>query len=322
MTAPEGSAARPFLEYGGLTSVPGPFHCSDASIVLIPLAADPAKLAALCATVLADPTGATSYRPVGEFVLLSFGSMAVRSLSPDRSEFFDTAYAHMGASVERHVALWVQTVAGHRAGCTELIDRFAMFIPVMWVDNPVSILGGRDIYGIAKQWGIPTMSDDGARCSLDVFGGDFGPDEISGVHRLLDVSPRDGRHPAEAVREVVDEVEKVVGDGLRSLLHGQVDVPDGSLLTEALATLAQHTLHQVAVRQFRTSAGDGAGGTSPELVDITTTFHSLTTRLVGHGFDVVVHPLASHPLERWLGLESQEVAIGTEVTGDFTLSAD
>jgi len=48
----------------------------------------------------------------------------------------------------------------------------------------------------------------------------------------------------------------------------------------------------------------------------------LDTRLLGHGFDVVVHPVASHPLERWLGIRSQEVAVGVEVTGAFTLSAD
>ena len=322
MTTPDGTVGFPFLEYGGLTSVPGPFHCTDASIVLIPLRADPTKLADLCTTVLVDPTGATSYAPVGEFVLLSFGSMTVRSLSPTRSRFFDTTYADMGASAERHVALWVPTVAGHRDGSVELIDRFAMFIPAMWVDNPVSIQGGRDIYGIAKQWGVPSITHDGAGCSLDVFGGDFGSHEVSAIHRLIDVTPRDGRHPVEAVREVADEVAKVVGDGLRRLLHGQVALPDGALMTEAVDALAQHTLHQVAVRQFRSPAADGAGASPPELVEITTAFQSLDTRLLTHGFDVVVHPLASHPLERWLGITSQEVAVGVEVTGDFTLSAD
>jgi hypothetical protein len=322
VTAPDRSAGFSFLEYGGLTSVPGPFHCTDASIVVIPLRADPAKLADLCATVLADPTGATSYSPVGEFVLLSFGSMVVRSTCPGRSKFFDTTYADMGASAERHVALWVPTVAGHRSRYVELIDRFAMFIPAMWVDNPVSILGGRDIYGMAKQWGVPSFAHDGSGCSLDVFGGDFGPDEVSGVHRLLDVTPPAGWHPGASVMEVADEVGKIVGGSLRSLLHGQFALPDGALLTEAFDGLAQHTLHQVAVRQFRTPAGDGAGGTAPELVALTTRFHSLDTRILGHGFEVVVHPLASHPLERWLGITSQEVAIGIEVTADFTLSVD
>jgi hypothetical protein len=322
VTAPGGTPAHPFLEYGGLTSVPGPFRCSDASIVLVPLRADPAKLADLCATVLADPSGATSYASVGEFILLSFGSMVVRSQSPARSGFFDAPYAGMGASAERHVALWVPTVAGHRDGCVELIDRFALFIPAMWVDNPVSLLGGRDIYGIAKQWGVPSIDEDRPGCSLDVFGGDFGPDAVSGVHRLLDVTPRDGWHPGQAVREAVDEVGQVAGDGLRRLLHGEVELPDGALLSEAAEALARRTLHQVAVRQFRTAAGDGAGGTPPELVGITTEFHTLDTRLLGHGFDVVVHPLASHPLERWLGIRSQEASVGVEVTADFTLSAD
>jgi hypothetical protein len=322
VTTRDGITGFPFLEYGGLTTVPGPFHCTDASIVLIPLRADPAKLAYLCATVLSDPTGATSYTPVGEFVLLSFGSMVVRSLSPARSRFFDTTYADMGASAERHVALWVPTVAGHRHGCAEMVERFSMFIPAMWVDNPVSIMGGRDIYGIAKQWGVPSIGHDGSGCSLDVFGGDFGPNDVSCVRRLLDVTPRSGHHVGDALREVADEAGQLVGDGLRRLLHGQVPLPDGALLTETLDALIQHTLHQVSVRQFRTPSADGASATLPELVEITTAFRTLDTRLLGHGFNVVVHHLASHPLERWLGITSQEVASGVEVTADFTLSTD
>jgi hypothetical protein len=74
-----------YLEYGGLASVPGPFLCSEAKVYLFALRADPALLADLCSKVLVDPHGVTSYTPLGEFVLLSFGSMTVRSLSKERS---------------------------------------------------------------------------------------------------------------------------------------------------------------------------------------------------------------------------------------------
>ena len=81
-------------------------------------------------------------------------------------------------------------------------------------------------------------------------------------------------------------------------------------------------LHQVAVRQFRTPAGDGSGGSTPELVGITSRFSSLEVNLLDHGFDVVVHPLDSHPLLRTLGVGSQTTAIGLQVTAEFVLSAD
>ena len=44
--------------------------------------------------------------------------------------------------------------------------------------------------------------------------------------------------------------------------------------------------------------------------------------LLDHGFDVVVHPLDSHPLLRTLGIASQTTAVGIEVTADFILAAD
>src|ERR1019366_3746087 len=113
VTGSVGPFAHPYHEYGGLTSIPGPFHCSEARIVMTALQADPERLDSLCATVLVEPDGTSRYTPVGEFVMLSFGSMVVRSTNPDRSGFFDTPYSDMGAAVERHVALWVPTVA-HR----------------------------------------------------------------------------------------------------------------------------------------------------------------------------------------------------------------
>jgi len=321
VTGAGGPSPHPYLEYGGLTSVPGPFHCSEARIVLTPLQADPQRLASLCATVLAGPDGTSRYTPVGEFVMLSFGSMVVRSTSPDRSGLFDTPYSDMGAAVEHHVALWVPTVAQRGDGDVESIDQFALFLPAMWVDNPVSLLGGREIYGIAKQWGVPTIGDDHS-CSLDVVGGDFGPGAMAGEHRLLDIIPSPDIHPGRAVRELADEAGRIVGDGLRRLLHGHVEVPDRALLAEVGRAVVDRQLQQVAVRQFRTPAGDGASGSTPELIDITTRFSSLDVKLLDHGFDVAVHPLDSHPLHTALGIASQTTVVGLEVAADFVLSAD
>lgn len=321
MTGPAGSGASPYLEYGGLTSVPGPFHCSEAHIVLTPLRADRERLVDLCSTVLAGPDGTSSFGPVGEFVLLSFGSMVVRSMSPDRSDFYDIPYADMGASTEQHVAVWIPIVSGHGDGTVESIDQFAMFIPAMWVDNPVSLLGGREIYGIAKQWGEVTIGEDHT-CSLTVLGGDFGPDAVSGPSHLLDITPRSDIHPLEAVRDLADEAGRILGDGLQKLLRGRVDLPDGALLAEAERALVDRELHQVAVRQFRTPPGDGAAGSPPELVGITSRFSALDVSLLDHGFDVVVQALDSHPLLRTLGIASQTTAVGIDVTADFVLSAD
>ena len=44
-------------------------------------------------------------------------------------------------------------------------------------------------------------------------------------------------------------------------------------------------------------------------------------RLLRHGFDFTLHTLASHPLGRTLGLSSQTVPFGLEVTGQFVLAS-
>jgi hypothetical protein len=318
VTGPSGPA---YLEYGGLTSVPGPFHCSDAHIVVTPLKADRDRLVELCSTVLAGPDGSSSFGPVGEFVLLSFGSMVVRSMSPDRSAFYGIPYADMGASTEQHVAVWIPVVSGHGDGAVEAIDQFAVFIPAMWVDNPVSLLGGREIYGIAKQWGEVTIGEDHS-CSLTVVGGDFGPGAMSGPTTLFDITPRSDIHPVQAIRDVTDEAGRILAHGLKALLHGKVELPDRALMAEAERALANHELHEIAVRQFRTPPADGAAGSPPELVGITSRFSTVVPSLLDHGFDVVVHPLDSHPLLASLGIASQTTAIGIEVTADFILAAD
>lgn len=310
-----------FVEYGGLASVPGPFLCSDARIYFFALRADPGLLADLCTRVLVDPVHTTSYTPLGEFVLLSFGSMTVRSLSTELSQEFGTAYADMGSSTERHAAFWIPTAAGHRADHAALIDRIALFVPAMWVDNPVSLVGGREIYGIAKQWGRPDITfGDRPSCSLDVFGGTFGRDATSGYHRLFDLTPGDAPHLGLAVQEVVIEAGRLAGDALHELLRGTVTLPDESLFREAVAAVAHRQLRQVAARQFRTPAGDGTVATGVELVELTSTFRSVRANLLRRSFRFDLSSLPSHPLGRTLGLATQTVPFGLEVTAEFELA--
>ena len=321
MTGSGGPTVHPYLEYGGLTSVPGPFRCRDARIVLMPLEADPEALDRLCSTVLSAAAGAPTFERVGRFVLLTFGSMAVRSESPRSSPLFATRYCDMGESPESHVAVWVPVLARGAGGQRGSTDRYAVFIPVMWVDNPVSLVGGREIYGFAKQWGKPMISPDRRRCALDVFGGGFGAGRSSDMHRLVDIVPGGGAHPVAMAAVAVDQARQLARDGLRRLADGEVDLPDGALLHAMASALVDHQFDQVAVRQFRMPAGDGADGCPPELVGITTRFHSVEHEFLGHGFDVTIADVDSHPLHAMFGIRSQTAPFGIEVTADFTLSA-
>ena len=321
MTGSGGPPVHPYLEYGGLASVPGPFRCRDAKVVLMPLEADPAALDHLCSSVLSAAAGAPTFERVGRFVLLSFGSMAVRSESPRSSPQFATRYCDMGESPESHVALWVPVVARGTGGRNGSPDRYAVFIPVMWVDNPVSLVGGREIYGFAKQWGKATIGRDRRRCALDVFGGAFGADRSSDLHRLVDIVPGEGAHPVAMAAVAAEQARQLVRDGLRRLADGEVDLPDGALLHAMASALVDHRFGQVAVRQFRLPDRNGADGCPPELVGITTRFHSLEHEFLGHGFHVTITEVDSHPLRALFGIATQTAPFGIEVSSEFTLSA-
>ena len=319
MTGESGQPVHPYLEYGGLTSVPGPFRCPDAKVVLMPLEAEPAALDALCTSVLNKPVGGPTYERVGKFVLLSFGTMTVRSEATGTSPLFATAYADMGLSAESHVAVWVPVVArGHTEGSAPT-DRYAVFIPVMWVDNPVSLVGGREIYGIAKQWGGIDISPDRRHCSLEVYGGTFGATARSALHPLLTIAPGKGVHPVHMAELAAAEARQMARDGLARLVEGKADLPDEALLHSMASGLVGHRFNQVALRQFRTPDNDGADGSPPQLVGLTTRFHSMGHEFLGHDFRVDIANVASHPLHAMFGITSQSAPFAIEVSADFTL---
>jgi hypothetical protein len=311
-----------YAEYGGLVSVPGPFHCSDVTIFAFALKADPEKLADLCRTVLVDPQRKRQYRPVGSVVLLTFGSMIVRSKSSAHSNFFGISYDAMGQSAEKHAALWLLTQAEHRRDRVELIDQLVAFTPGMWVDNPVSLLGGREIYGFAKQWGSPAYSTDGPpNCTLDVFGGNFGETQTTGMKRLFELTPRTGGSALAAIEEGTRELIQTTDQELRKLMLGDVEVPSMSLLRHLANDLIHKEISQVCRRQFRSHDDDGSHPSPQELIEVTTQCHQIQAHLIPHRFDFTLHHVDSHPLQASLGIESQTVELGLHIEADFSLGA-
>ena len=83
--------------------------------------------------------------------MLSFG--AVEKIKP-RLE----PWCRMGFAREEQVAIWVPVIA-HRGG--GILPSLGWFVPYMWVDNPLSLAGGREIYGFNKNQGLIELPGDG-----------------------------------------------------------------------------------------------------------------------------------------------------------------
>jgi len=139
---PRKPGARPrYVDYGGLATCPSPVDCDDATLYSFILDADHGRLAALCERVFSAPSGGDlDLRPLGRHVMLTFGN--VEQIKPQLEP-----WCQMGHVSERQVALWVPVVAVRSRQGRPIAMSLGWFVPYMWVDNPISLTGGREIYG-------------------------------------------------------------------------------------------------------------------------------------------------------------------------------
>ncbi|HEY6778968.1 MAG TPA: hypothetical protein VI122_20875 [Thermoleophilaceae bacterium] len=141
--------------------MPGPLRCLGSTQWGFLAEADHERVDALCRRVFAEPTGGEiDLRPLGSHVLVTLGRIEriVSEVAP-----FDS----MGSSPESQAAVWIPV---GRVLDGAVADQFLMFTPYMWVDNPISLPSGREMYGFAKAFGWMELPDsDSAPAALDVF---------------------------------------------------------------------------------------------------------------------------------------------------------
>ena len=277
----------PNVSYGAETTAPPPFRCEGTRLWAYLLEADPDLLGALCARVFAGPSGgAMGYRPIGGHVLVTFGEVP-------RIVSLAAGFEDQGSVIERQVGIWV-AVSQERTG------RLKVFTPHMIVDNPMSFASGREVFGYNKSWGWITLPDDEGSegCAVDVYGGNFGPTEVRGRHRLLEI--RAGSGAPE-----VDEPHHW-GDvrGVVSHLRGLVGSAASDIIGEEVA--------QIFLKQVRAVAG-GDGTDLQEICEATIKVDRLIGWPLLREYSAVVQPLDSHPLGPELGIGSQRVLGGFRV---------
>ena len=111
------------------------------------LEGDQARIDALIERMLNAPAGSdVDYKALGSRVLLQMGGFEhVSSMVPPFDRWGDVR--------EIVAAFWVPVLAGRDLGDVFLGERFGLALPYIFVDNPMSYLGGRETYGYAKTMG-------------------------------------------------------------------------------------------------------------------------------------------------------------------------
>jgi hypothetical protein len=218
-----GSRYRPYVEYGALATAPGPLLCERARLYCFLLSTDRARVQQLCDRVLKEPSGGARRYVVPRLapVILTFGTIAgLRSLHPDHSD--------RGSASEPEAAIWVPTIAQRYEADRYVDEHLAIFMPYLWVDDPIAFASGREVYGFAKTQGwMPRLGDPrGATYGrppdppeslmLDVYGAaEYGPGSELQRQRLITIRRRSARRggPGDAAPDAIAE-----GDDLASLV--------------------------------------------------------------------------------------------------------
>lgn len=308
-------ALRPdYVTYGGLGNVPGPLHCNGTTLYAFGAECDYAKLDALCRRCFAGPShGAVDYRPLGPHVMITFG--VIDSIVPGLPPF-----STMGHVTEPQVAIWIPAAEVRAEGDDLVAHRFVVFNPFIWLDNPISLASGREVYGYPKTFGWPVLPEGGAPgpFRLDVFGMDYERNEQPRRARLLELEPI-ADNPLD---DLVWEDLLSLGRHFRAVMAyeepGQ-QVRTGLRVAGNIGGgLVRKQITQLFFKQIR-AADDGLKADLQQIVEAPTDIRRFKARRLADDYRLRVHPLDSHPLAGDLGLADQDLQVGYEISMDFTI---
>jgi hypothetical protein len=225
----------------------------------------------------------------------------------------------MGYATESQVALWIPVVVVRRGVAIQL----GWFVPYMWVDNPLSLAGGREIYGFNKNWGQIGLPDahNPARFSLQAYGGDYDQAQPAGWHPLIKVTaPKRGALASGGER--LDGLREIVAAAQQALIApGSEIASDPQLLLSGGIfddILRLKGAPQFYLRQFRTIE-DGRRASPRQITSSGVTVKKIEGRRLRSTFGFELEPLDSHPVAAELGIGNQFVGVAFELKMDFIL---
>lgn len=292
------SATGDYVEFGFRSSYPGPFQCRDADMQMLVLQGHAERIESLVRRTLTEPAGgAVEYRPLGGRVILLYGYNLVRSGEPPWDGY--------GAVAETLASFWVPVWAGHSRAGRFHAERLCMTIPFLLVDNPMSLVTGREVYGFSKALG--RFTTEGERLLIEGYGGPHDATAVAGWHDLLELAPVGDESRAEAKplggsAELTHALARELIDGYE---QESLEQPGGVQLTEELCGLTrQGNGNLVFLKQFRDAAAQSRACYRAVVEAPARTLHISANRPLRE-WDLTVHSLDSHPIVDELGVRSQ-----------------
>jgi acetoacetate decarboxylase len=317
----QGANGKPaFVDYGSRLTGPLPVVCGIAVINGFFLDADPNALQTLCHTVFNAPSGGVvQCDPIGSQVALLFSS--INWVGSDSSPV-----GVMERSALFHVPVNVK-VNG------KSLNGGALFTPYIWVDNGISLVGGREVFGYPKALGSITVNCTGSPFDQIENSIENTLAEILGSRSTFDTQGS----PTELLLNAIGgndtnnywlpqsliTIERTEALGAADIWN-EISQFAGSNLDPGFQTLfmdwLQGTTRQIFLKQFP-SVKDG---TTACLQEITTAICNVITpwavEQLPYKFDVQILNLDSAPIATDLGFPSANGVFKASVDGGFKLS--
>jgi uncharacterized protein with NAD-binding domain and iron-sulfur cluster len=297
----------PYVEYGGRATAPGPFLSLKGTLRSFLLEGDEQRIDDLVRRTLDEPAGPqVSYRAIGSKVLLMIGGF-------ERVSSMASPFDRWGTVSEIVASFWIPVIAGRDQGDVFLAERLALAAPYVFVDNPMSYLGGRETYGYAKTMGRFDPADGvGERQRVETFGGDFGRDQGAAWRTFLEIAASGAEEarpqgagglegPEALVRQLAPEL-------LQRNAEGEVVLPGVRLASSLLHDMLKGSMRQVFLKQFR-DATHGTRACYQSVVEAPIDVKRVSIRRSKRDWDVTIQPLDSHPIDQEMGIASQRALL-------------
>ena len=304
----------------GFTGSPQPFLANGVSGYCFVLEGTLSNLEDLCARYLSQPAdGRVQYRPLTHYVLLTFDQ--ARSMTSVHRPYRD-----LGSMGEGEVAFWVLTAAVEKRDGVYVAERFAWFVPYIFVDNPFAIIGGREVYGFPKEVGwfhIPSNPQAAGSFSVDAIASrTFGAHAILERQQLFAVNRTDTAAPA-AADEAWTTIEGVTAL-FKGLLFGDhpVVIPGVQLFEQFAFDVMHHHGPLVFLRQLYDIA-NGDRACYQSIVEASVKLTGLRTAIrLPADYQLTLPHFDSHPIARDLGLQhEQQAVLSTWMDFDFVFDS-
>ena len=278
-----------YVDFGLRSVYPGPFRCRDGDMRMFVLDGDRERIGDLVERTLTTAApGDVAYRPIGGRVMLLYGLNVVTSAT--------APYDGYGKVDEWLASFWVPVLRGRRHDGDFRAERLCMFVSHLLVDNPLSLVAGREIYGFPKALGCFSWTGDDLR--IDGFGGEHRPEATAKWLPVLEMRRAAGGE-GEAGGEAAEGMDGLVDTVMERLVEPGAE----GVLPDLCRDLRRGRMTMVFLKQFRDAAQHDRA-CHQAVVEAVSVTHRVTTRPSLADWDVTIHPVDSHPLAGDLGVRS------------------